>query len=327
MPTPAAAMSAVVPFAVGIDGSAPSSSSVRMSGTSQAFAASRNGVAPTRSSLLRLPRSSGDGVHAADTSVAAVTTAPRMPTALLPPRSIPGLYAAPHRKRVRRSRFGSWSLLESTAGGSSPNSTTEGTMSNPQRVVALSAALLVTGGAHVSAQDSGDAAAELSESRRVPAETLAAAYPDPSWRAPRTSWGDPLLAGQWSTDDFRRVPMNRSPAHGMRETLTDEEVLAPTPSDGEGRDFTIEVGTFLRHEYGIRTFGYTSLVIDPPDGRVPAATPAGQALAATRTRGTYGPGPFDDFDDFTLYERCITRGVLGSVLPVIYGNGLRIAQS
>src|SRR5690606_6337568 len=138
---------------------------------------------------------------------------------------------------------------------------------------------------------------------------------------------DPLLAGQWSTDDFRSVPLNRSAAHGTRETLTEEEFLARARGDEEGRDFTIEVGTFLRHEYGIRTFGYTSLIVDPPNGRMPAATPAGEALAATRTRGTYGPGPFNDFGDFTLYERCITRGVLGSVLPVIYGNGLRIAQS
>jgi hypothetical protein len=68
-------------------------------------------------------------------------------------------------------------------------------------------------------------------------------------------------------------------------------------------------------------------VIDPPDGRIPALTPAGEALAATRNRGTFGPGPFNSFEDFTLFDRCITRGVLGSKLPVIYGNGIRIAQS
>jgi hypothetical protein len=56
-------------------------------------------------------------------------------------------------------------------------------------------------------------------------------------------------------------------------------------------------------------------------------TPAAKARAANRDRGTFGPGPFDKFTDFTLYDRCLTRGVLGSTLPVIYGNGMRIVQN
>jgi hypothetical protein len=44
-------------------------------------------------------------------------------------------------------------------------------------------------------------------------------------------------------------------------------------------------------------------------------------------RGTYGPGPLDSWRDFSLYERCITRGIAGSVLRVIYGNGNRIVQA
>ena len=48
---------------------------------------------------------------------------------------------------------------------------------------------------------------------------------------------------------------------------------------------------------------------------------------APRDRGTFGDGPFNTFEDFTLYDRCITRGIVGSVLRVIYGNGNRIVQS
>jgi hypothetical protein len=162
--------------------------------------------------------------------------------------------------------------------------------------------------------------------RAVPAETTAAAYVDKSWRPPRTSWGHPSFEGVWSTDDFRGVPMNRPRTQAERTSLTPEEFKARAQNDETGRDFTINEGTFLRHEFGIRTFGYTSLIIDPPNGQMPALTPAGQALAAARSRGTFGPGPFDGLDDFSLYDRCITRGVLGSLLPVIYGNGLRIAQ-
>ena len=44
-------------------------------------------------------------------------------------------------------------------------------------------------------------------------------------------------------------------------------------------------------------------------------------------RGTYGPGPLNSWKDFSLYERCITRGIGGSILRVIYGNGNRIVQA
>jgi hypothetical protein len=163
--------------------------------------------------------------------------------------------------------------------------------------------------------------------RSVPAETAAAAYVDKHWRAPRTSWGHPSLEGVWSTDDLRGVPMNRPAKIGTRETLTTEEFLARAKSDASTADFDVNVGTFLQHESGIRSFGYSSLIVDPPDGQMPKLTAHGEALAATRVRGTYGPGPFDKLDDFSLYDRCITRGVLGSLLPVIYGNGLRITQN
>jgi hypothetical protein len=163
--------------------------------------------------------------------------------------------------------------------------------------------------------------------RSVPAETTAAAFVDKNWRAPRTSWGQPSLEGVWSTDDLRGVPMNRPEKIGTRESLTPEEFLARARSDEGTRDFDVNVGTFLQHESGIRTFGYSSLIVDPPNGQMPKLTAHGQELAGTRVRGTFGPGPFDKLEDFSLYDRCITRGVLGSMLPVIYGNGLRIAQN
>jgi hypothetical protein len=68
-------------------------------------------------------------------------------------------------------------------------------------------------------------------------------------------------------------------------------------------------------------------VVDPPDGVMPPTTPQARTRAATRDRGTFGDGPFNDFNDFTLYDRCITRGIYGSVARVIYGNGNRIVQA
>ena len=83
-------------------------------------------------------------------------------------------------------------------------------------------------------------------------------------------------------------------------------------------------GTF-RNEEGSREFSYTSMVIDPPDGRVPPTTAA--ARARPRQGGSFGVGPWEKIQDFSLYDRCITRGAIGSFMPAVYGNGARIMQT
>lgn len=182
--------------------------------------------------------------------------------------------------------------------------------------------------ASVSAQRIGSGPGATPTSlRSVPAETTAAAVRDPSWKAPRTSWGDPSFEGVWSVDDMRGIPRERPKDYGTREELNAQEFLQRAERDQGGRNRAVNTETFLRNEWGVRTFGYTSLIVDPPDGRMPEMTAAGKARAeAVAGRGTFGPGPFNTFDDFTLYDRCITRGIFGSVLPSIYGNGIRIAQ-
>jgi hypothetical protein len=95
-----------------------------------------------------------------------------------------------------------------------------------------------------------------------------------------------------------------------------------------GDDRARKEETFLRNEWGTRVFGFASLVVDPPNGRMPELTPAAKAKsAAVKPQGTFSNAVFNTFDDFTLYDRCITRGIFGSVLPSIYGNGIRITQS
>ena len=166
----------------------------------------------------------------------------------------------------------------------------------------------------------------LAQDRSKPAEQTAAAVTNPRWKAPRTSWGHPSLEGVWSTDDMRSVPRNR-PAE-MGATLTPEQFAERAKRDAEQRDNAINQQTFsARAETGVRTFGWTSQILAPASGQMPEMTDAGKARAAPRDRGTFGTGPFDDFEDFTLYDRCITRGILGGVFPVVYGNGLRIVQT
>jgi hypothetical protein len=164
--------------------------------------------------------------------------------------------------------------------------------------------------------------------RAIPAETTAAKAKDPSWKTPRTSWGHPDLQGTWTSDDMRGIPTSRPAAQGDRETLTPEEFARRAGGDEASRDRAVNQETILRNEFGVRTFGYTSFIVDPPNGQMPALTQAALARRkAIASQGTFGGGPWDDFDDFTLYDRCITRGVPGSVMPVLYGNGLRIVQT
>jgi hypothetical protein len=85
------------------------------------------------------------------------------------------------------------------------------------------------------------------------------------------------------------------------------------------------VGSF-RNDYATRAFRQTSLMVDPP-GRPAARLHArGRETASDAGSRHVRQRPFNTFEDFTLYDRCITRGIVGSVLRVVYGNGNRIVQ-
>src|SRR5439155_7065831 len=146
------------------------------------------------------------------------------------------------------------------------------------------------------------------------------------YKSPKTPWGQPDLTGVWSSDDDAGLPMSRPPAFGDRLYQTDEEYAARqrqiTQRAKQGDENA--VGAF-RFDYARRAFAQTSLVVDPPNGQQPAYTP--ESFARAMPRGTYGNCPLDWTTDFSTYERCITRGVLGSTLNVIYGNGQEIQQS
>jgi hypothetical protein len=148
----------------------------------------------------------------------------------------------------------------------------------------------------------------------------------PDYTAPRTPWGDPDLQGVWSSDDMSGIPMARPQQFGERLYLNDQEFaerqkqVERSVSQAEN-----EATSTFRFDFARRAFRQSSLVVDPPDGRVPATTEF--ARSRPMPRGTFGAGPLDWTTDFSLYERCITRGIAGSVLRVIYGNGNRIVQA
>jgi hypothetical protein len=164
-----------------------------------------------------------------------------------------------------------------------------------------------------------------------------------TYKAPRTSWGDPDLQGVWSSDDMEGVGIAAGGGRGGRGAagaapaaataapagpppmyLTDEQLEArrkQVASSADNRDATAT--SSFRNDYARRAFPQTRLLVDPADGRMPTVL----AGARTMPRGTNGTGPLDSWLDFPLYERCITRGIGGSVLRVIYGNGNRIVQA
>jgi hypothetical protein len=68
------------------------------------------------------------------------------------------------------------------------------------------------------------------------------------------------------------------------------------------------------------------LVVDPPDGRIPATTAEARTRASARNQARQGRGEADSYEDRSLYDRCITRGLPGSMTPAIYGSSYEIVQ-
>ena len=161
-----------------------------------------------------------------------------------------------------------------------------------------------------------------------------------TYQAPRTPWGDPDLQGVWSSDDMENVGIAAGGGRGGRGGAPQPNPQAGPPplylddaamkarqeqvaKAARSRDTSAE--SSFRFDYARRAFPQTRLLVDPADGRMPAIWPNTQNRIMPR--GTYGPGPLDSWMDFSLYERCITRGIGGSILRVIYGNGNRIVQA
>jgi hypothetical protein len=145
----------------------------------------------------------------------------------------------------------------------------------------------------------------------------------------KTSWGDPDLQGTWSGDSAFAIPMQRPETLGTKAELTDQEFADKVKRDTQSRQRAENAQGSFRNDgaWLDKTFKQTSLIVEPATGRTPPLTAEAQARQARAPRGTYGNGPLDSPEDFTLYDRCISLGAVGSMTPKIYGNGYRIIQA
>jgi hypothetical protein len=174
------------------------------------------------------------------------------------------------------------------------------------------------------------------------AKTPAAAPYSP----PRTPWGDPDLQGIWPATDMIGVPFERPAQFGTRLYLTDAELKvreeqAKKQAELDVLDFDIE-----KPPEEIKALGdvgnetsppphwlergkpsrQSSLIVEPANGKMPAMTPEGIARQKG-SGGTYTKQTgWEQAGDLSGYDRCVSRGVVGSMMPVVYNNGNEIIQ-
>jgi hypothetical protein len=176
---------------------------------------------------------------------------------------------------------------------------------------------------------------------QAPAAPRSAAPARP-YSAPRTPWGDPDIQGGYSNKDENGIPFERPGGlAGKQLGQVDDSELEELSASRDANRLEAargiggrETGAGPVHwyeHYGAKN-SRAWLVVDPADGAIPAQTAAAQARLG-RGRGGRGGGEFgeggraDTYLDRSLYDRCITRGLPGSMMPAIYGNAYDITQA
>jgi hypothetical protein len=156
----------------------------------------------------------------------------------------------------------------------------------------------------------------------------------------RTPWGDPDIQGLFTTDDELGVPFERPEQFAGRDVVSDKEFAdrqtqaarqAETdaeefvaPRTGRGGDGTGPPAHWLERGKPSRR---TSIVIDPPDGRIPYLNEEARKRAASAVNmRTSGQRPYDGPQALDYYDRCITRGLPHVIFPTIYNNTSQIVQ-
>jgi hypothetical protein len=151
------------------------------------------------------------------------------------------------------------------------------------------------------------------------------------WKQPKTPWGDPDLQGTWPISHLMATPLQRPPQYGERLNFTEEELAQQrkivesqntryAEEDKQGR---ISMGHWVE-ETELPT--QTSLIVDPPNGQLPAQTEVGKKMSVAMG-SDWNREVFETVNDFGTWNRCITRGLPNGMLPNPYNNGIQIVQA
>ena len=157
----------------------------------------------------------------------------------------------------------------------------------------------------------------------------------------------PTFRGIFTTDDELGVPFERPravrrPRAGDRRGVREREAQAARQAEADAEEFvapraagggrggnrggggTGPPAHWLERGKPSRR---TSIVIDPPDGRIPYLNDEARKRAAVAVNArTTGRRPFDGPQALDLYDRCITRGLPHVIFPTIYNNTSQIVQ-
>ena len=156
--------------------------------------------------------------------------------------------------------------------------------------------------------------------------------------APRTPWGDPDLQGTYTNKTT--TPLERPEALGDKEFLSAEEVASQEQARVErNRELLLaaprrtvaggNVGGYNNFwlDGGTRPTGRTSLIVDPPTGRLPMRTSAAADRKMAHDAAFPVDGPFDSWEDLELNDRCLVWSAGPPMLPSAYNNNFMIMQA
>ena len=159
-----------------------------------------------------------------------------------------------------------------------------------------------------------------------------------SWKSPRTLDGQPDLQGIWTNGTL--TPLQRPPELGNKQFFTEDEAAAFEKQRIQQNDVDRIEGARGEADLARRAYNNvwfdrgthtvksrrTSLIVDPPDGKVPPFTPEAQARF-DREHAELARHPADGPEDRYLSERCLLFGSIGPpMLPEPYNNNYEIVQ-
>jgi hypothetical protein len=172
-----------------------------------------------------------------------------------------------------------------------------------------------------------------------PAQPATQARGAEEWSPPRTPWGDPDIQGTYTNKDEVGTPLERPDEFaGKRlEDFGDKEMaelreqrrasaLAVAQRIGGTAEEDTGAGPPHWYEHLDAMNSKPWLIVEPADGKLPPLTEAGARRQAAQRAALANRDAPDTYTDMTFYDRCISRGLPGSMMPAIYGNAYDITQ-